>query len=100
MVDRLVGMRGISVRPAGATGWVIYQRTPPGSAGSVPRCATLLWVDGVPRPSTILNTLRPEDVEAVEVYDAVEVPLRFGRTNAGGRPSCGAVVMWLKEPKA
>jgi hypothetical protein len=92
MVDRLGGLRGIRIRPTGASGWVLFQTTAGG------RCIAGLWVDGRPETPQRLINVRPEDVEGVEVYEPTDVPLRFAPVNRGGRTPCGAVVIWLKTP--
>lgn len=57
------------------------------------RCIPGVWVDGV----HVLNTMdldsfiRPEDLEAVEVYTGAHLPVEFG-------PSpCGAIVVWTRR---
>ncbi|HEX8693962.1 MAG TPA: carboxypeptidase-like regulatory domain-containing protein [Longimicrobium sp.] len=96
IIDRVQGLRQVFARPAGTNGWILYQQ---GSAhrGSR-RCIVSLWVDGMQMAANMLNQIRPEDVEAVEVYDGDEVPLRFSPVNRAGIPPCGAVVFWLKAP--
>ncbi|RMH14199.1 MAG: hypothetical protein D6701_11515, partial [Gemmatimonadetes bacterium] len=56
-------------------------------------------VNGVKR-STVslergdLDLIRPEDIEAIEVYrGASEVPAEFGGSDAG----CGAIVIWTRR---
>jgi len=100
LVDRLGGLRGISIRPAGKNGWNLFQRAAPNAWGSSTVCMARLWVDGRMAPPRLLTSVRPEDVEGVEVYEANEVPLRFAPVNRDGRPPCGAVVIWLKTPVA
>ncbi|HEX8693961.1 MAG TPA: carboxypeptidase-like regulatory domain-containing protein [Longimicrobium sp.] len=93
-VDRFEGIRRIFARPSGSSGWVLTQ------GGGGRRCTVSLWIDGVRMPAEVLNGISPGIVEAVEVYDGHEVPLRFSPVNRGGRAPCGAVVVWLKTPAA
>ncbi|HEX8693963.1 MAG TPA: carboxypeptidase-like regulatory domain-containing protein [Longimicrobium sp.] len=106
-IDALQGLRGIFYRPAGANSYVLLQRRMGG------RCRVSIWVDGLPRTEEVLNDIRAEDVEAVEVYDGREIPMRFvplmepldvhARRLAPRRARdgdlCGAVVFWLKRPQ-
>lgn len=54
-----------------------------------------MWVDGVklfPGDHSILNYLRPEDVEGIEVYGGLStVPPRFSSDS-----QCGAVIIWTR----
>jgi carboxypeptidase family protein len=109
VLDMLQGLRGTYARPSmdarlSSDQHVFYQYR------SGRRCMALLWVDGVQRPVKDLERIRPDDVEAVEVYSGDEVPMRFAAANselggpfaatrnAGNTSVCGAVVVWLKTP--
>ncbi|MBV9879012.1 MAG: carboxypeptidase regulatory-like domain-containing protein [Gemmatirosa sp.] len=61
------------------------------------RCIATLWIDGYTTDSMDdydqLQTLRPEEVAAVEVYPRnFNLPTRFTTKNT----TCGAVVVWTK----
>ena len=99
VVDALQGLRGTYARPTpvntalSSMSWVIYQHHFGG------RCRAGLYIDGILREPESLQQVKAEDVEAVEVYNATEVPQRFSRIGStNGR--CGAVVIWLKTPSA
>jgi hypothetical protein len=89
--DALSGLRGVVVRPSssGRSGFVVQQRRL-GQSCNVP-----LLVDGVIVSPLELNHIRPDEVEAVEVYGRGDVPMLFRRTY-GGPSGCGAVLVWLK----
>lgn len=57
------------------------------------RCIPNLWVDGVRVMTTpdLDTLLRPEDLEAVEVYSGGQMPARFGPS------ACGAIVVWTRR---
>ena len=57
------------------------------------RCTPDLWVDGTLVASTpdVDSFLRPDQVEAVEVYQGAELPIEFGSN------LCGAVVVWTRR---
>jgi hypothetical protein len=91
LIDRIQGLRGTYVRPAGRDGWSMYQH----QRGV--RCFVTLWINGREGTLRELQSIQPDDVEAIEVYSAEEVPLRFAAVNRGrGRAPCGSVVIWLK----
>jgi hypothetical protein len=64
----------------------------PGVAGG--SCLAVMYVDRVKQPDhSILLTLRPEDVAAVEVYPRrTIVPVEFQTSFM----PCGAVIIWTK----
>lgn len=54
-------------------------------------CKPAIWVDGAPTSARDLDMLlQPSDLQAVEVYQAGEVPVRFIRNR------CGAVLFWTR----
>ncbi len=56
-------------------------------------CKPAIWVDGS-REGDVQDLdlmLRPSDLQAVEVYQASEVPVQFAGSN-----SCGAVLFWTR----
>lgn len=89
MADALSGLRGVVVRPSMGSGYAIQQNR----MGR--RCNVPLLIDGTIVSPMELNHIRPEDVEAVEVYARSDVPLQFRQTY-GGPSGCGAVMVWLK----
>ncbi|MBK5188645.1 MAG: carboxypeptidase regulatory-like domain-containing protein, partial [Gemmatimonadaceae bacterium] len=60
-------------------------------------CQVQWWLDGSPydnSQSDIDQMLRPDDIEAIEVYkSASEVPVQFQGRDA----SCGTIVVWTKR---
>lgn len=56
------------------------------------RCVPEVWVDGtrVMSTSDLDSFLRPEDLEAVEVYSGAQLPAQFGPS------ACGAIVVWTR----
>jgi len=91
LIDRIQGLRGTYVRPSGRDGWSMYQH----QRGV--RCFVTLWINGRQGTLRELDGIRPDEVEAVEVYSGDEVPLRFAAVNRGGGTApCGSVVIWLK----
>lgn len=59
-------------------------------------CVPDLWVDGTLAGTTpdIDSFLRPEIVEAVEVYQGAELPIEFGSN------LCGAIVVWTRRGRS
>jgi len=58
-------------------------------------CQPEIIVDGMRTTigNDIDHVLPPRDVEAVEVYKGVELPVEFGNN------SCGAIVVWTRRPE-
>jgi hypothetical protein len=103
VIDRIQGLRGTYARPdEKAFTWVVYQYR----FGR--RCAAAVWLDGIQLRGVegidlrALERLNAEDVDAVEVYSASEVPPRFAprEVREGGMPACGAVVIWTRQAKS
>jgi TPR repeat protein len=58
-------------------------------------CQLDIYVDGVRRLSDYnLNEIPPQQVEAVEVYQGLDVPIEFQRVSQTG---CGVVLIWTKR---
>jgi len=59
-------------------------------------CVPDLWVDGTLAGTTldIDSFLRPEVVEAVEVYQGAQLPIEFGSN------LCGAIVVWTQRGRS
>jgi hypothetical protein len=92
LIDRIQGLRGTYVRPSGRDGWMMYQH----QRGV--RCFVTLWINGRPGTLREIEHIQADNVEAIEVYSAEDVPLRFAAVNrGGGRAPCGSVVIWLKS---
>jgi hypothetical protein len=74
---------------------------PPAEFGQTARvefrggCEPALFVDGNPMISgtSVDDVLQAHDVEGMEVYRGITVPPQFS-----GRGSCGAIVVWTREP--
>ena len=62
-------------------------------------CKPALYIDGSPvmgddiSPNTFV---RPNDVEAMEVYRGADTPAQFQRMGSGGS-GCGAIVIWTRR---
>lgn len=59
-------------------------------------CVAQVYVDGVPTTSPFYldAMLQPGDVDAIEVYNASELPVQYGTS------SCGAVLVWTRLPRS
>lgn len=54
-------------------------------------CPLAVYVDGIRAPGFDLNSLPPDAVEALEVYQRVNVPAEYSH-------SCGVVLIWMRRP--
>jgi len=71
--------------------------------GVHPKCAPDLWVDGRYRRGVSvgeMNNFIPLDqIEHIEIYtDPYSVPGQFVNFKPGGKPTCGAVIVWTAPP--
>lgn len=59
-------------------------------------CLADVYLDGTRTvaPFPVDDVLQPDDIEAIEVYRASEVPAQFGHSN------CGVVLIWTYVPSA
>ncbi len=82
--DLLRTLPGIRLVPTGTFGNRVYFRG---------GCTPDLWLDGAQVGTTVdIDTfLRPEDLEAVEVYRGPDLPGEFGNN------LCGAIVAWTRR---
>lgn len=82
--DLLRTLPGIRLVPTGTFGNQVYFRG---------GCTPDLWLDGAHVGSTvdIDSFLRPEDLEAVEIYRGPDLPGEFGSN------LCGAIVAWTRR---
>jgi hypothetical protein len=82
--DLLRSVAGVRLVPTSSFGYEVFFRN-----GCVPE----IWLDGtkVGTNVDIDDFLRPEDLEALEVYRGTELPGEFG-TNL-----CGAIVAWTRR---
>lgn len=79
---------GVRIRPVNATG-----RSMLTMRGG---CQPQMIIDGLPVASGYVSpdlTLRPQDIEAIEVYDAGTTPPQYGPTE------CGTIVFWTRKPR-
>lgn len=61
--------------------------------GSVSGCRPAFWVDGVLLDAFDINSIRPDNIEGLEIYrGASETPAMFNRGGSG----CGTVVIWTR----
>ncbi len=54
------------------------------------RCPLAVYVDGIRAPGFDLNSMPPDAVEALEVYQGVNVPAEYSN-------SCGVVLIWMRR---
>ena len=52
-------------------------------------CQLRIFVDGLPADGWDIDSIPPEYLEAMEVYQGLAVPIQYG-------PSCGVVLIWLR----
>lgn len=92
--DLLRGLPGVQVTWDGSE--YVVQMTRSASLGY--SCPVQYYIDGAPflaATDEIDQTLRPEDIEAIEVYKSgSETPMQF--QGAGGSP-CGTIVIWTRR---
>ncbi|HEX6536161.1 MAG TPA: carboxypeptidase regulatory-like domain-containing protein [Gemmatimonadaceae bacterium] len=92
--DLLRGIPGVQVTWDGSEYVVQMTR----SAGMGYSCPVQYYIDGAPflaATDEIDQSLRPEDIEAIEVYKSgSETPMQF--QGAGGSP-CGTIVIWTRR---
>ena len=55
-----------------------------------PRCVFGVFLDGIRAPGFDINTLPPDAVEALEVYQGPNIPPEYSH-------SCGAVLIWMRR---
>lgn len=81
---------GVAVQPT-RTGTALVMTRGSGAR----RCIPQLYVHQQPYSGNF-DDFSPEDIEAIEVYAGIsEIPAEL---NTMGRPICGAVVVWTREP--
>jgi hypothetical protein len=87
--DLVQGVRSTRVQPSGPTGILLRQRR------ADRMCVVHVFIDGLPAEHD-LNYLHPDQLQAIELYQGDEVPLRFRRVTSGRAP-CGAMVVWTRS---
>jgi len=88
--DLLRAIPSLTLRPVPPSSAYVINSTRVGS------CPTELFVDGVrlPKGTTTDDLPPPKDIAAIEVYAGpATIPLQF----AGGRSSCGVVLIWRRH---
>jgi hypothetical protein len=96
-------MREEELRAVGSISTLFYSfpsldvRTRPGGFDLQMRdgarsCAPTIWIDGWRSDAEVLQAYRPSDLVALEVYPAMEVPMRY----LGAFRSCGVVLAWTR----
>ncbi len=55
------------------------------------RCVFGVFIDGMRAPGFDINSLPPDAVEALEVYQGLNIPPEYSH-------SCGAVLIWMQRP--
>ena len=53
-------------------------------------CELRIFLDGLPMEGWDFDTIPPEYLEAMEVYQGLSVPVQYG-------PSCGVVLFWTRS---
>jgi hypothetical protein len=66
--------------------------------GAMGRCHMQPYYNGVPMASFDFDILRPEDLEALEVYQGPNVPIEYLDTQQVDGPSCGVILLWTRDP--
>lgn len=91
--DAIQGVHGTTVRPSGASGYLILQKR----WGM--DCTALLWIDGNPATGDDLRNLPSRSIEGIEIYRGYELPPRFQRVDhQKGWSECGGTVIWTGPP--
>jgi hypothetical protein len=96
-------MREEELRAAGSISTLFYSfpsldvRTRPGGFDLQMRygarsCRPAVWIDGWRSDVDVLEAYRPADLVALEVYNDMEVPMRY----LGAFRSCGVVLAWTR----
>ena len=94
IAELLRGMSGVDVAP-GPLGRYLITSTRGGRSLQNSACLMDLFIDGWPTDEESLQrTIRPMDLEAIEVYSGpATVPSQFKKALSG---SCGAVLFWTR----
>ena len=58
-------------------------------------CALSIWIDGIRTENVDLDMLPPQWLEAMEVYQGVEVPVEYARF--GADTACGVILVWTSQ---
>jgi hypothetical protein len=87
--------QSVRVTEAGA---VMSRRTPPPPST---QCEMMVYLDGIPRGSSLADMPSPKDVAGIEVYAGPSTtPLWLAQGNKGGRGGekwCGVVMVWSRD---
>ena len=52
-----------------------------------------VYVDGIPTFSDDFDWIAPQELEAVEVYSGLNVPIEY----TSGANSCGVILLWTRR---
>jgi hypothetical protein len=98
VTDHINGRKRILAMPAGTTDGILFMQRRDGG-----RCWVPVFLDGMRIPAARLNSLRPEEVVAVEIYEGSDVPGEFNVPahywNEQRFRACGAIVVWSDQAR-
>jgi hypothetical protein len=61
-------------------------------------CRLLPYLDGVRMTEWDVDAVRPEDLEAIEIYQGADVPAEYANLyDVYGTPMCGVVLIWTRR---
>lgn len=60
--------------------------------GTFGRCQPSIFLDGLPITSEEIDIITPDQLEGVEVYRGMHVPVRYA-----SRSNCGAILLWTRS---
>ena len=94
--DLLWRSPGLRVQ-TGRTGSEILSRRPLVS-GPEGTCRLRPYLDGTPMFDWDLDLVRPDDLQALEVYQGAATPIEYRQpTDPDGTPACGVVLIWTRR---
>ena len=94
--DLLWRSPGLRVQ-TGRTGSEILSRRPLVS-GPDGTCRLRPYLDGTPMFNWDLDLVRPDDLQALEVYQGTATPIEYRQpTDPDGTPACGVVLIWTRR---
>lgn len=99
LADLLRRIPGITVvAPAAGPGVEAISNRRSGGA-PLGRCRLQPYYNGTPMVGFDLDILRPEDLEALEVYQGSNVPIEYLDPRQIDGPSCGVILLWTRDPQ-
>jgi hypothetical protein len=62
-------------------------------------CRLQPYVDGILAANFDVEVVRPEDIEALEVYQGANVPIQYNEPIRSDGATCGVVLIWTRDPR-